>query len=498
MSMNQKIYKVFSGVVFFVLLSKALGFVREALIAARYGAGFISDVYVLEDGLINTLYTIWAGVISTTFIPMSLSFKEKDRNRFSNNYLNIFLIIILFTTILSLFFTREILYILVPGFFEKYNLEQLNELIWITRINLGSLLFVYLENFLIVVLQSKKFFIFSSIQGIILNCSLIIYLCFFYEYNALGIVLTNLIGHLLSFISLFGFIKKKKIFKYNFYLDWKAPYLKNIILLSAPVVILNVISQFNYLVDRSMASLLNSGSMSLLNYANIISNLIYSVFGVSIASMAYTDLSIVQNNAEEFDNTFKKYIKITIYILSPIVITMIMERKEIINIIYNRGNLEYKDISVIANLLLLYIPSNCAMAIRDMYNRLLYIKKKTIVPSVISGISLILNITLNVLLTRLIGVLGLALATSISSVLATIFTIIYVRKKNYISRNNYIDRNIIVFSSVSIIFCFIINKVLFQDNTIIFILKIIVTGMISLIIFNHKEISQMIKERGRA
>ena len=65
--MKKNILEIFSGVVLLVLLSKGLGFVRESFIAARYGASFISDVYVFEDSFINTLYTVWAGVISTTF-----------------------------------------------------------------------------------------------------------------------------------------------------------------------------------------------------------------------------------------------------------------------------------------------------------------------------------------------------------------------------------------------------------------------------------------------
>ena len=57
--MNKNILKIFSGVIFLILISKGLGFIRESFIAARYGAGYISDVYVFEDGLINALYTYY-------------------------------------------------------------------------------------------------------------------------------------------------------------------------------------------------------------------------------------------------------------------------------------------------------------------------------------------------------------------------------------------------------------------------------------------------------
>ena len=87
--MRNKIFKTFSVVIFLMVFSKGLGFIRESLIAAKYGAGFISDVYVFEDGIINAIYTVCAGVISTTYIPKLLSLQNEDKDRFTSNYFNI-------------------------------------------------------------------------------------------------------------------------------------------------------------------------------------------------------------------------------------------------------------------------------------------------------------------------------------------------------------------------------------------------------------------------
>ena len=79
----RNILKIFSGVIILVLVSKCLGFVRESFVATIYGAGYISDVYVIEDGLINAIYTVCAGVISTTYIPKILELNKKKKDAFT-------------------------------------------------------------------------------------------------------------------------------------------------------------------------------------------------------------------------------------------------------------------------------------------------------------------------------------------------------------------------------------------------------------------------------
>ena len=86
----RNILKIFSGVIILVLVSKCLGFVRESFVATIYGAGYISDVYVIEDGLINAIYTVCAGVISTTYIPKILELNKKKKDAFTSNYFNDF------------------------------------------------------------------------------------------------------------------------------------------------------------------------------------------------------------------------------------------------------------------------------------------------------------------------------------------------------------------------------------------------------------------------
>jgi len=497
--MLKKILKIFTGVVILVLISKALGFVREALVAAKYGVGFVSDVYVFEDGVINTLYTIWAGVISTTFIPLSNLVPRNSRNRYISNYLNAFLFIILGICVIAFLFTSEILHLFVPGFFELYDSSVMQELVLITRVNIASLILVFLENFFIVLLQANNIFVFSSIQGIILNSSLIIYLGFFQQYEIWGIVDTKILAHLLNVIMLGGYIKWKRLYKYEPYINLRESYVKELIRLAIPVFILNLISQFNYIVDRSMASMLDTGSMAILNYANVISNLLYAVLGMSLSTMAYTDMSKLQENKILLEEMFHRYTKMLLGILIPAALVMICIRENIVLIFYGRGKLSNDSVIMITNVMLLYIPSNFCFSIRDLTNRLLYINKKTLIPSLITGGAFVLNVSFNILLVSKLGLYGLAAATSFASVIATIATWLYAYKQKYISsfiRVNILKCTLFVITCI----CLVLLGKYLKGNQFIQVLSIPICAFAALFLYNLDlliaEMKKLVKNRG--
>lgn len=491
--MSRKIYQIFTSVMILVVLSKGLGFVRESMVAARYGAGFVSDVYTFEDGLINAIYTVCAGVISTTFIPKALTLESDKRNKFAVNYMNILLLIMLMVTGLMMIFVKPVLRMIVPGFFEIYGQTRMEHLILITRINFLSLILIYLENFLIVILQANNYFIFSSIQGILLNSALILYLSLFFQYGIAGIVAVKLMAHAGNILILYVFIIKRKLIRFFPYLDIKAREIRDVFQLAIPVLVVNTVSQMNYIIDRSMASSLDSGSMALLSYANTLASLLYSVIGVSLCSIAYTQFSQKQQNWKEVQQLFKKYQHILLGVLLPCCIVLCINAREICSIVFERGRINKENITVITRILVLYIPSNLALCIRDLYNRLLYINKKTSIPSGINLAGLILNIILNIVFTKLWGIYGLALATSVVSVTMAIITALYCRRFGIFTHKGALGK-LIIKLCVSAAVCFLAHSMIQVQGFFFNITEIMLTAFISLVIFNYSEIKKWQKE----
>lgn len=486
--MRNKILKTFSAVILLMIFSKGFGFIRESIVAAKYGAGFISDVYVFEDGLINAIYTVCAGVISTTYIPKLLSLQNEDKDRFTSNYFNILFSLIIGIAAVLAIFTPLVLKIFVPGFYNIYSAEVMSSLETLTRVNMISLLLVFAENYFIAVLQAHNYFVFSSIQGIILNVSLIIYLLFFQQYEIQGIIIVKILAHFINALMLIIFINGKRLFKYSFVYKIKDPNIISVAKLATPVLIVNIVSQLNYIVDRAMASGLDSGSMALLSYANTVAALIYSVMGISFNNIAYTSLSEKQENDSEVKTLFAKYKSLLLSILLPCCIVMLVDSNDVCNVIYGRGAMNEDSISILSLLLIIYIPSNFALCIRDLYNRLLYIHKKTKITSVINFGGLILNIVLNIVLSKLLGVYGLALATSLTGILTVIITKFYC--KNYI---DFYKKELVTLCVKTIIVwlvCVVLKIILPDTSMFMRIVTIMFSAGMALIAFNFNVIKK--------
>jgi len=480
--MKINLFKVFSVVMFLALLSKGTGFIRETLVAARYGAGFISDLYVFEDGLVNAIYTVFAGVISTTFVPKYLSLNKERRNKYTSNFFNIILWILIIVAIFLAIFAPILLRGLVPGFYSKYSSDYLYQVEMITRINCISLLLLFVENFYICLLQANSYFIFSAIQGLVLNVSLIVYLFFFYDFGVWGITFTKIGVHIFNIALLLFFINYKRLYKYSFYLSYKDEYIKETFKLAMPVFIVNMVSQLNYIVDRAMASSLDSGSMAILGYANVLSSLLYSVIAVSLNNIAYTDMAEKQKDKAALEEMFRKYFRILINILIPCCIVMVVQADQLCRVVYGRGGINENNLKTMTLVLIIYIPSSYAIGLRDMYNRLLFIYKKTKVTSVINMTGLILNIVLNVCLSKILGIYGLAIATTvvaIGTLLLTRFnTREYFKDKGLYSLSDLIKMILCIGSSI------LISKFWETDSLLSRCIVIAISGIIALIIYN--------------
>lgn len=445
---TSKLLKTISWLSMLAIISKMLAFLRESFISFRYGVGFITDIYFFEDGLVNIINSILTSIISSTFIPLYLEIKkEEDRKKYTNVVITVQGIICIILLSFFMFFTNEILHILVPGFYENYDM---NYVIQLTRIFIPTLLMVFFENVLIVLLQANGYYVYANLQSLIINISLIGYLLFGYQFGIAGILITKIISHLILIFILLISLKKKKLFKYKFTPNFKDDKLIKMFKLSLPVVIVSILSQFNYLVDRTMSSLLPSGSMSLLSYASTIAMLIYYVIGNSFNNVFYTIVSKVQNDKDEMTKELIRFLKYLLRILIPICTVITIFSYNIVKILYGRGEITESNLYSISYLVILYLPGNLLLCVRDLLNRICYATKYTYMTAISASFGFVLNIVLNLVLTKILGIYGLALATTLSSILATIILVSMIKFKKILLNFNF-GFNILVVIRIAIV-----------------------------------------------
>ena len=90
--------------------------------------------------------------------------------------------------------------------------------------------------------------------------------------------------------------------------------------------------------------------------------------------------------------------------------------KEVSMFIFGRGNLDKDSVLATAKCLSFYSLCFVGLCLRDLSTKIFYSFKNSKTPVINSSIGIILNIILNFTLSKYLGVSGIALATSISTI----------------------------------------------------------------------------------
>ena len=176
--MNKNFAKVFFSLSGLIIVGKALGLIKNSLVASRYGAGFIYDIYAVEGGLINEMCGVMSAFISCTFIPTYVPLKKRERDEITSIVFSVGSSLMILLLLLGELFPDVLLRMLVPGYFDMYDSALM---VNITRAFLINLLGIFSTNLFATLLQANEIYIFLALEGVTSGFVMILYLLFFYN-----------------------------------------------------------------------------------------------------------------------------------------------------------------------------------------------------------------------------------------------------------------------------------------------------------------------------
>lgn len=412
------------------LILKCLGFLRDITLSFFYGTSTISDVYLISLTIPTVIFVFIGTALNTTFIPIyNTIIREKgtyEGNRFVNNVIHVLFLICTLLIILVLIFTGPIVEMFASGFDHKTVELSVSSI----RISIFSVYFVILNYVFRGYLGIKKAFIVPIITGFSLNIVLILSIYFSkrfgQEYLSTGIVLAIASQAIMTIPSML-----RKSFIYEFVLDFKDKYMRKMIIMCMPVVMGVSIGQINVLVDRSVASTMNVGGITALTYANNIGLLIQGLFIETFISMMYPTISQMQteNNIGGMKATLSSTIGTISLFVIPATIGMMLYAEPIVHLLYERGEFNNQAVSMTSGALFYYSIGTVGVGLREVLVRFYYATHNTRIPMINATLSMLINIGLILILSKYMGIRGLALATSLSSIVCAGLLFINLSKK---------------------------------------------------------------------
>jgi putative peptidoglycan lipid II flippase len=258
----------------------------------------------------------------------------------------------------------------------------------------------------------------------------IFFLCPYFKEEIFGLAFGVLVG---GGVQLFIMVPSllKRGFRYSMIMDLSHPGIRKIARLFFPMALGLAVMQINVLVGFLFGSLLEEGRISALRYANIVTHLPISLFGVSIATVVFPEISIskARGQIEEFKTTLATGLRMVTFSTLPAMVGLIVLRYPIIKVLFERGAFSPESTHLTSFALLFYSLGILSFSFYTILVRAFYALHDTRTPLFVGLISALTNVLFCFLLMKPLSHGGLALAGSISATLSTAILLYLLRKR---------------------------------------------------------------------
>ena len=416
-----------------ILFSRVTGFVRDLLTASILGVNIYSDIFFVAFQFPNLFRRVFGeGAFSQTFLPTFIRVRKKGLFSASIFYRLVSAILIL--TILVYLFDSEVTKMIAIGF----DSETIEKATTFVKINFWYLLLVFWTTFLSALLHYREHFATTAYSTALLNISLISALLlskggdgeqivYFLSYGVLIGGLLQVIAHLIAiriysmdrlfFGGLLRFHRLDEVesetrgfFKRFLFAIWGGG-----------------TAQISSFLDTLLASLLATGSISYLYFANRVFQFPLALFAIATTTAIFPRVSkyIQVGNQEKAEELFREGFWILLSLLSIATIIGVLFSEEIISLLFERGAFGVEDRIATARVLRYYLFGLVIFGIAKLFSLWLYAHEKMDISAKISTYSLIVKmVSAPILVYSLdMGVAGLAFSTTISSGVVLVLTL---------------------------------------------------------------------------
>lgn len=405
------------------LVSRLFGFVRDMLLSRILGAGLAADAFFVAFRLPNLFRRLFAeGAFSAAFVPMFSKHLHgpggrAEGERFAGHVLAVFVpLLLLFTALLEIFMPALVWvmassYQDVPGKFELT--------VQLTRIAFPYLMLVSLVSLLSGILNSLSRFAAAAAAPILLNICLIGGVLFIRtppEATAMSLAVAVSIAGIVQFVWLLWAVKRAGI---DLRLRWPrlTPDVRQLGRVILPATFGAGIYQLSQLIDTFFVTRLPQGSISYLNYADRLNQLPLGVIGIALGTAILPALSryIGQDNRAEANRVQAQAIELAMLLTVPAAVGLGVCAWPLVSAFYVGGKFSLADAAITAQVLAALVSGLPAYVLVKVLTPGYFARGDTRTPVKTAAASLALNVVLILLLIPKYGLVGMAIATPLSS-----------------------------------------------------------------------------------
>lgn len=423
-----------------ILFSKALGLLRDILVASAYGTAAEGVAYETASKLPVTVFDfVLGGVVTAAFIPVynSLAVKKdrKEALSFAQSYVNLILLV---TVILSAvgaaaapLFVRLMAPDLAP--------ETAALAARLTRIMFPMVIFVGLAFSFVGFLQSEGEYNIPALISLVSNALMVGYLLIFNSrFGVYGLAAAMLIGWCAQAAVQIPAVRKRG-FRYRLTAPLFTPDTLRAAKNTVPILIATWTTPVCAIINTRLASGIEGGRpIAALGYANRLYIIIVGLFSFVATNLLFPHFArgTASGDTEANGRLIRASLRTLSFIIAPIAAGVATLAAPFVSLIYERGEFTADDTRLTAAALSMYAAGMLFSACGEVLTKAFFAAERTKLPMIASLISLAFNAAAiyasRALLGEKFGVGTIALMTALSAAVNMTINLIFACRKKLI------------------------------------------------------------------
>lgn len=405
-------------------ISRILGFLRDVIIARIFGAGMVTDAFFVAFRIPNLLRRLFAeGAFSQAFVPVLAEYKNtrtpEETHDLVDHITTLLSITLFFVSVIGIVAAPLIIYASAPGF--SANPEKFDLTVELLQITFPYIFFISLVALAGGILNTHGKFNVPAITPALLNLSFIgcaLWLTPLLDPPILALAWAVFIGGILQLAFQIPFLLRLKLLPRIRFRNpdtgaWR------VIKLMGPAIFGVSVGQISLLINTIFASLLVTGSVSWLYYADRLMEFPAGLLGVALGTILLPSLArhYNSNSVEEYSRLLDWGLRMTILLTLPAALALALLATPLITTLFHYGAFTDHDVWMTREALIAYSVGLLGLILVKVLAPGFYARQNIKTPVKIAVITLIATQLMNLAFIIPLKHTGLALAIGLGACL---------------------------------------------------------------------------------
>jgi putative peptidoglycan lipid II flippase len=420
-------------------VSRILGFVRDLLIARVFGAGMLSDAFIVAFKIPNLLRRISAeGAFSQAFVPILAEYKSQrtfdETHQLVDRVATLMGIVLVVVAILGMLAAPFLVMLIAPGF--KTDPDKMQLTVDLLRITFPYIFFISLVSMAGGVLNTFNKFTAPAFTPVWLNVAMISAMLFFadrFDEPIKALAWGVFAGGFLQLMFQVPFLKQIGLLpRFDFNTGDEGVW--RVLKLMGPAVLGVSVAQISLIINTVFASFLMTGSVSWLYYADRLMEFPTGLLGVALGTILLPSLSkaFSSKDESEYSQLLDWGLRLTFILAAPAAVALAVLATPLVATLFHYGEFTVHDVAMTNKALVAYSFGLLGLILVKILAPGFYARQNIKTPVKIAIFTLVMTQLMNLIFVfgLKLGHAGLALSIGLGACINASLLFYNLRKSN--------------------------------------------------------------------